>query len=88
MIGQEYYVISSAWFERWAFYYQGKDHTLDQNELKSTKVMKKKKSIYMGSSDHLKKIKRSSSIKPQADDEDNIWLIEQPTLIQFDDIEG
>ena len=43
--------------------------------------MKKKKSIYMGSSDHLKKIKRSSLIKPQADEEDNIWLIEQPTLI-------
>ena len=77
MIGQEYYVISSAWFERWAFYYQGKDHTLDQGELKSTKVMKKKKSIYIGSSDHLKKMKRSSSHQTSTnDDEDNnIWLI-------------
>lgn len=43
-IGTEYYVLSSSWFERWSYYYQGiEDSSL--SHIKSTKILKKKRSI-------------------------------------------
>lgn len=45
-IGQEYFILSSSWFERWAYYYQGiQDDSL--SKIKSTKMLTKKKSFSM-----------------------------------------
>ena len=38
-VERSYYVISSAWFEKWSFFYQGQTHMIDQNAIKSTKLM-------------------------------------------------
>jgi hypothetical protein len=35
----EYYLLSNAWFYRWSFYYQDVDHTLERQQIKSTKVL-------------------------------------------------
>ena len=77
-LGEKYYVVSSSWFERWSFYYQGKDHTIHQEEIKSTKLLRKNSKISnsgRGSSyELLKKKRRSLSLSLNGADED-IWLI-------------
>ena len=78
-IGHEYFILSSAWFERWAYYYQGiEDQSL--SKIKSTKMLKKKSSfVSTGRKKSVSKsITRDYSITGPAN-----LIIERPTLITF-----
>lgn len=88
-IGSEYYVLSNSWYERWSYYYQGKDHNLEQEDLKSTKLIRKKNSVQGDSELQLKRKNKKYSIgKSIYDDPENILLVEKPQEIEFDEIEG
>ena len=79
IVGEEYYVISSSWFSRWEFFYRGKDHNLEQEDLKSKKLMKKRNSV--GEKNNRKRRFKENEQKTFSNNQDNIWLFEQPTEI-------
>lgn len=87
-IGAEYYLISAAWFERWSFYYLGSEEGDSNHHLKSTKMLKKKDPLSLrrrrngGSTISKKPSMREMSI------DDATWIIERPTQITFEEIEG
>ena len=85
--GRWYYLISESWFERWSFYYEEGNHTLDKSHIKSTKMLqpldkgprKKKKKVFAEG-------RRNSSSHILIGGQMNSSLIEQPNSITFDDV--
>lgn len=93
--GEEYCLLSNAWFYRWyffflcrSFYYQDVDHTLEMQQIKSTKVIP---SDSFGKRYKRRKESNAHERKPNdslRSSEIGNTLVEQPKTIDFDDIEG
>lgn len=59
-------MISASWFDRWSFYYQGKDYTEDLEPLQSTKIMRRQS--HMNSIEKMKPKKKPSLHKINFED--------------------
>lgn len=85
-VGMEYYIISTEWFERWSYYFQGVTYE-PENSYISTKLVKQRSSLASGKK--RKSINRTSiANRNDLSINDSSKLIERPTLISFEDIEG
>jgi hypothetical protein len=84
--GRWYYLLSNSWYNRWSFYYQEVNHTLDRSHIKSTKMLlpleavakKRKRKVLNESRRDSGSFLRTSELSNS--------LIEQPNSINFDEI--
>lgn len=70
VVGEEYYILSSSWFERWSYYYQGAGTDHSDDNYKSTKLVKQRSSLASG-----KKRKSINRSKNDLSLIDNTWMI-------------